>query len=271
MSRQRVEWDLKKPVAERTQKKTRTSKEPVHTIFLDMCGYTDDSFWINILTRASQGKMEKGFSFNGGIFSHKKGFKTSSMVLSNDPPHALLQVKEFMKAYGNIMSANEIHIVEEDQEEQTHWYDGVNSLSDITCKKTKDRLITEFVATQKNEQNLTQSEKGQLSETIFKALLRQDIGYSDFLVSDGLVVFINKLYFDPAEREYFIHGQGVGRAKTEKRAAVTNKDYIEDAWKKQYKSIINGKKKTGASARFAAATVKMNLTFNTPHAEDFIV
>jgi hypothetical protein len=247
----RRHWDLLNPNPTVTQKKSRVKKTVVHNIFEKFIEYTTDPFWISIFTKASHGKLEKNFTFREGVLAYKRGTKTTNYLLSDDILQALIEVKSFMYANGNIVSPLDMEIDPEIYEEvEQHWSLTTNSLSDIKQDRFKQYLINLYIDSEIEKNQLGQANGILLKEVIHLGLLFQNISNSDFHVEKGRITSVEKLEYIPDTKKYYIRQDIVKKKRTERKIVPVEKDYFISSWQKLMKMFYDGPPKTGARAKF---------------------
>lgn len=249
----RRKWDLTTPIPVQTTTKNKSKKDIVFPIFEKVNEYVTDPFWKNIFNKAACGKMEKGFSYKNGIFAHKKGSKCVNIVLSEDIPQALIEIKTFMQTNANVISPQDLEMetIVCNNINEKHWSTDTNSLSDIKHEKFKQLLIYLFIEEEGKKNNFTTREKIMLREVLSFGKLVGHITNGDFIIENGRITRVNKLLFDSHTKTYSIQNSGIKKQKVEK-VCMENEDYFYSKWNKMMKSFYEGHRKTGAKAIYAS-------------------
>lgn len=186
-------------------KKTKAAKECVNKIFADAATVIKDEFWIEKLNLASLGKFPRGFSYKDNILYHKKGARTQTVDISNNPYEAASAFMEFLRNNGGIFSQQD--------EENSILLQYTRSQSEIEhinltwgdCnKKLKSCLISNYVIDMKKIMNLSDEEGEQLKSTIKTGVSCKLVIKTDIFVDNNRIQSINGLLWNEEKRIFYI-------------------------------------------------------------------
>lgn len=199
---------MNEPAAKTASKtrKNKVAKEIVNKIFTDCAAAVSDPFWIEKFNLAAAGKLPQKFSYHENILSYKKGNRTFSVELSNNPHDAAAKCMEFFRAHAGMFSPQDEQNSLELQYQRTH---AALSEEPLTWgdanKKIQESLLSNFITTMKEIMNLSESEKEQLRQTIRLGIGNKYFGKHNISVQQNSITSIEGLLWNDSGRFFYIH------------------------------------------------------------------
>lgn len=186
----------------KTKKKVDT-KEIVNKIFAEYAAIITDPFWVEKLNNASLGKFPQKFSYNNNTLIYKKGSKSYTLELTNNPFESAYKCIEFFRAHGGIFSPideqNSMDIqlsLVNNNEEKLTWGN--------SNKKIKDFMLSNYIGDLKEIMKLNHEQIRQLDQTLKQGISNKYFGKHNIYVEnnriqsiEGLLYENNNFYIDP--------------------------------------------------------------------------
>jgi len=204
-----VDFDswMNEPVAQVPQRnrKIRGVKGIVNKIFADCAAAIQDPFWIDKFTNASMGKFPPKFSFHDGILTYRKGAKSMSLEVSNNPYEAAYACMEFFRSNGGIFSPIDQQNSLELQYARAH---AVLTQQQLTWgdsnKKVQECLLSYYVMDMKKIMSLSDIEVVQLRQTIRLGIANKYLGKHNIKVENNRIQSIDGLLWNNEARNFYI-------------------------------------------------------------------
>ncbi len=176
------------------EKKLKTMKPVIHSIFEECAKMTDDDYWKSIYNNCSKGKFPRGFSFKNNVLMHKKGSKVSTLQLDNCKTDTFISTRKFFQFTGGIMSVSDRKLLEDMEEDRlTELSNKEITWKDIRLEKHKEMLILEYVNDMTKNYSLSDIEKKELTTVIKKGLMLKYFNGNDIIVKDKKIINIKGL------------------------------------------------------------------------------
>jgi len=221
-----IEFDswMNEPVVQAPQRsrKGRGVKQVIHKIFADCANIVDDPFWAEKFNNASKGKFPRGFSYNDGVLTYRKGAKCHQIDVVANPYEAAFACMEFFRGNGGIFS----HMDEQQSLElQYARSQAVLTQQQLTWgdanKKIQECMLSYYVMGMKSLMELTDLEMEQLRQTIRLGIANKFFGKHNIYVDNNRIHSINGLLWDNKERQFYINPELKPNAT---RSYTRNKD-----------------------------------------------
>lgn len=169
--------------------KGRSALKPiVHHIFEECSNICDDPFWKRILHTAALDKFPRGFIYTNGVMMHRRGVKTSSRVIPEDPEEALEVFCSYVREVTGLRSVAD----EESEIERTSKLTGetrVYQPTDLKVKSIRDILITRFI----ESHTRTRDQEVKLRSLIYIGISLHYFSKASFIMENGEIVSISGL------------------------------------------------------------------------------
>lgn len=201
---------INQPIIQAPQraKKTRGTKEIIHKIFSDCAILIEESvndiFWMEKFNNAATGKFPKGFTYNDGILTYKKGAKCHTLDVPHNAYEASHACMEFFRSNGGIFSpldqqdSLELQYNRSQQvQQQLTWAD--------SNKKIQECMLSHYVIGMKSIMNLSNSEVEQLRQMIHLGISNKYFGKHNIYVENNRINRIDGLLWNDVERLFFIN------------------------------------------------------------------
>lgn len=199
---------MNEPVRQVPQRsrKTRGVKDVVHKIFADCLNIIQDPFWIDKFTQASMGKFPPKFGFHDGILTYRKGAKSNSLEVSNNPYEASYACMEFFRSNGGIFSPNDQQNSLELQYARAH---DVLTQQQLTWgdanKKVQECMLSYYVMNMKSLMGLTDNEVAQLRQTVRLGIASKFFGKHNIKVENNRIHSVDGLLWDNETRNFYVN------------------------------------------------------------------
>lgn len=186
-------------------KKGKPVKEIVNNIFQECSEITDDPFWKGKFEMAAIGKFPTKFSYHDGSLFYKRGAKTITVDVDNDPQIAANQCIDFFRTNGGIFSptdekvsieAHQNKLLINEQRPPLEW-------SKIN-KKIKECLVSYYVKNLTTIMSLSPTESVQLLRTIKGGISYKLFGKHNIQLTDTKIYIIGGLLWDDEKRKFYI-------------------------------------------------------------------
>jgi hypothetical protein len=199
---------MNEPIIQAPQrsKKTRGVKEVIHKIFADCANITPDSFWADKFHNASMGKFPHKFNFHDGILTYRKGAKSNTLEVSNNPYEASYACMEFFRSNGGIFSPFD---QQSSLELQFARANSVGTQQQITWgdsnKKVQECMLSYYVTDMKSLMGLTDNELAQLRQTIRLGIANKYFGKHNIRVENNRIHSVDGLLWNNESRNFYIN------------------------------------------------------------------
>ena len=170
-------------------------KEAQHKIFYSCAEIAEDSFWKNIFNKASTGTFPKGFSYNNSNLTFKKGTRTETIHIPENPHEAISLLKDFFQKTGLFSKkdfAESDKILKKLAETTVHLED--MEWSKIRKKGLREVLINEYI--QRKSLEYPEDLRKQFSCRIHIAINLGMIGPKHINFSRGSIQNIEGIYYN---------------------------------------------------------------------------
>lgn len=195
------------PLTQTTTKsrKNKIVKEIIHKIFEECAIVVNDSFWAEKFNAASIGKFPRGFSYHDNVLTFKKGARTFTLDISNNPIEAAYAAMEFFRVNAGIFSPmDEQNSLElQHMRSQTALNQQDLTWGDVN-KKMQECLLSNFVVEMQGVMSLTIAEKENLREVIKLGIGDKYFGKHNITVTGGRIQSIAGLLWDNNTRKFYI-------------------------------------------------------------------
>jgi hypothetical protein len=205
-----IEFDswMHEPIVQAPQRarKVRGIKEVIHKIFADCANAVDDPFWAEKFNTAARGKFPRGFGYNDGILSFRKGAKCHQLEVSANPYEAAFACMEFFRGNGGIFSPMD---EQQSLELQHARSQAVLTQQQLTWgdanKKIQECMLSHYVIGMKSLMELTDLEMEQLRQTIRLGIANKFFGKHNIHVDNNRIHSIGGLLWDNQDRRFYIN------------------------------------------------------------------
>lgn len=195
------------PLAPQPQraKKKRAQKPVIHQIFASCVEVTDDPFWQEKFRNASIGSFPRGFSYNDGVLTYRKGAKVQSIEVSGNPYESSRACAEFFRSKGAIFSP-----IDQRNSSTLQYHRSQDLLSQKQLewsdmnKKMQECLLSNYVLEMKEQMGLTDGEKEQLRQTVRLGIDNKVLVKTRIIVHENNIQRIDGLLWNPQVREFYI-------------------------------------------------------------------
>lgn len=195
------------PILQAPQKtrKARGVKEIMHRIFSDCALVVDDPFWVDKFNTAAAGKLPRGFNYNDGLLSYRKGAKSHTLEVSNNPYEAAHACMEFIRSNGGIFSTMD----QQDSLELQYARARTGITQQLTWgdanKKIQECMLSYYVTGMKGVMSLTENEGNQLRQTIRLGIANKFFGKHNIVVGNNRIQSIDGLLWNNENRKFYIN------------------------------------------------------------------
>lgn len=205
-----VDFDswMNEPVVQAPQRsrKTRGNKEIVHKIFADCAAVTQDPFWVDKFNNAAMGKFPHKFNFHDGLLTYRKGAKSHTLEVSNNPYESSHACMEFFRANGGIFSPTDEQNSLELQYARAH---AVLTQQQLTWgdanKKVQECMLSYYVTDMKKLMDLSDPEVEQLRQTIRLGIANKYFGKHNIRVENNRIHSVDGLLWNNEIRNFYIN------------------------------------------------------------------
>jgi hypothetical protein len=227
--------------------KRKKREQILYPLFEECASLVEDPYWINIFTRASQGKFPKKIRFKDMKLFCKRAKKNYVIDLPEDAIEATKKCLDFFHKYGDMIStieekANIISNVENRLQKEIIW-DGWKKVS----KPQKFSLVVDYITSMENELKLNSEEKKQLHSTITTGILLDYFKPCNIIIGKGYIEKIEGLCYNPETRIFFISPNSLKKrnrnttVKHSKEIKQKKKRYsFSEEWEKLWSNVKIG-------------------------------
>jgi len=198
-------WTKKASTTAKTKRK-RAEKKVVHTIFERCAELTNDQYWVSIFKSCAREKLPRGFQYKNGLLIHRRGNKTTRVLIPDSPSEASSICISFFKEASGLMSVSDRKRIQKGEEERL--LDKINSKEitwkDIKAERVKELLISEFISTLAKNSRFNKAEKDELATTIKKGFMLKYFTSKHITMDKGKISSIQGLIYNKDTTEFYI-------------------------------------------------------------------
>lgn len=246
-------WTKKTSTATKTTK-TRAEKKVVHEIFEKCANLTNDKYWISIFKSCARDKFPRGFQYKNGLLIHRRGNKTTRILIPESPTEASSICISFFKQASGLMSASDRRRIQKEEEERL--LEKINSREmtwkDIKAERVKELLISEYISELSRASGFDNDQKKELATTIKKGFMLKYFQSKHITMEHGKISSIQGLIFNKDTNAFYIDSRLMKKKPGRKvkglgieRAPVKPKGTPIALWEKYLDNLekkIHGKK-----------------------------
>lgn len=186
--------------------KSKNKKRIVNPIFEQCAQLAEDEEWKSRLEDAAKGKFPKGFLYQDGFLSYKKGNKIEREEIPSEPVDALEATIKFFQEKGNIRSSRDKEEENRKKLEADRRSMCNNNIEwkNVNRDKIKDALINEYVDRLAREYSLDSESRSKLISLIYLGLNLGYLDSSNIQMSSGKISSISILRFVSDEEGFIL-------------------------------------------------------------------
>jgi len=201
-------WNKKKKTNTKLSQKKR-DKKIIHEIFERCAEMTNDQYWVSIFKACARDKFPRGFQFKNGLLIHRRGNKTTRVMIPETTVEALSQCISFFKNASGIMSSSDRKRIQKQQEGRI--LEELNSLDikwkDIKADRVKELLISEYISDLARINGFDSEQKKELITTVKKGFMLKYFQSKHITMENGKISYIKGLIYNKESKEFHIDPQ----------------------------------------------------------------
>lgn len=202
-------WSPKVTVtSERVQAKRRApAVKNLKYPYLQECAKTlVDSYWVDVLTYMSEGKLSKDFTYRGNTLTYLRGSESISLALSDNPANAALALTDFLRQYCGYSSPTDIALSTQEQENEIIPEKPWSKIN----KFAKIGMLADYADTVAIQEGLNRQQRQQLFEALHFACTFGFIQPGHIVIEDSQLVQVHTVCRD-AEGFYITSSKPKGK------------------------------------------------------------
>lgn len=207
----------------------------IYSIFKECLQYTEDSYWINIFTDLSNGKMPYGIHITNEntITTHYKNKEFTYIFIDKDPKEVFDKIKDVLISDFGVFSQKDIkntkknllhdlNIIEETRE---------NNWKKIRRGRVQNFILHKYVIDYAIKKGKDLNFARHMKNTICAFLESKDITSDDIIMKSGKIKIINNITYNNKTEEFTV--DEIRPKRVEKEKSI----YMSDNWIKIIKKI----------------------------------
>jgi hypothetical protein len=230
---------LNTPIQKPKMKRSKKTTEDAFQIFLDFSEKIDNPEWKTFFHKLYTGKFPHGYSYRNQTLFFRKRTKIEKLDIQDNSNDTMNKVINFFKNYGGFSNIAENGNIFDYLVSQTPIF---KNWKDIRSKKTKQFFIQKYVDEEVEKNQLNQTEKRSLLDTIHTGFLLKSIESSDIDFNEQRIVQIKTLKWNEEERKYELQIQNRSQKPSRKSTIEkASKNSFIIHWTKFLHHIIKDK------------------------------
>lgn len=185
-------------------KKSRGVKEIINKIFIECINVIEDQFWIEKFNAAAIGKFPQKFGFHDGVLTYKKGAKSQSLEVSDNPLEAAYACMEFFRVNGGIFSPTDEQNTIDEQNNNSNMAPTLPLTWADANKKMQECIISYYITDMKALMTLNDKEAENLRQTIKLGISNKFFGKHNIRIESNRIHSITGLLWNDQKRAFYI-------------------------------------------------------------------